>query len=48
MEMLASTDAGDAYTFSEYQQMFARAGFPETSLHPAPFMPQEVLISEKV
>lgn len=47
MQMLAGTDAGDAYTFSEYQQMFAKAGFPQTSLHPVPFMPQEVLLSEK-
>jgi len=47
MQMLAGTDAGDAYTFSEYQQMFAEAGFPHTSLHAVPFMPQEVLLSEK-
>jgi hypothetical protein len=47
MQMLAGTDAGDAYTFSEYQQMFAKAGFPHTTLHPVPVMPQEVLISEK-
>lgn len=47
MQMLAGTDAGDAYTFSEYQAMFAKAGFPQTALHAVPFMPQEVLISEK-
>lgn len=47
MQMLAGTDAGDAYTFSEYQQMFAEAGFPETTMHPVPFMSQEVLLSEK-
>ena len=47
MQMLAGTDAGDAYTFSEYQQMFAKAGFPQTALHPVPFMPQEVLLCEK-
>ena len=47
MQMLAGTDAGDAYTFREYQEMFEKAGFPQTSLHPVPFMPQEVLISEK-
>ena len=45
--MLAATDAGDAYTLSEYQEMFRKAGFSETSLHPLPGMPQEVLISEK-
>lgn len=45
--MLVGTDAGDAYTFSEYQEMFRRAGFPETSLRPLPAMPQQVLISQK-
>ena len=47
MQMLAGTDAGDAYTFSEYEQMLAKAGFSCTTLHPVTFMPQEVLISEK-
>jgi SAM-dependent methyltransferase len=47
MTMLAGTDAGDAYTFSEYNEMFRKAGFSETSLHPVPGMPQEVLISQK-
>jgi predicted O-methyltransferase YrrM len=47
MVMLAGTDAGDAYTFSEYEEMFRSAGFPQTSLHPVPAMGQEVLISEK-
>jgi len=45
--MLAGTDTGDAYTFSEYQEMFRKAGFAQTSLHPVPGMPSEVLISEK-
>jgi SAM-dependent methyltransferase len=45
--MLAGTDAGDAYTLSEYQEMFATAGFPRTSLHPVPNGPEQVLISEK-
>ena len=47
MIMLANTDAGDAYTFSEYEKMFRNAGFGNTTLHPAPEMPQQVLISEK-
>jgi 2-polyprenyl-3-methyl-5-hydroxy-6-metoxy-1,4-benzoquinol methylase len=47
MQMLAATDGGDAYTFSEYQRIFGEAGFPQTTLHPVSFMPQEVLISEK-
>lgn len=45
--MLASTDSGDAYTFSEYQKMFTNAGFAKTTLHPVPDMPQQVLVSEK-
>jgi 2-polyprenyl-3-methyl-5-hydroxy-6-metoxy-1,4-benzoquinol methylase len=45
--MLAGTDAGDAYTFSEYEKMFANAGFGKTSLHPVPEMPQQVLVSER-
>lgn len=45
--MLASTDSGDAYTFSEYEKMFGNAGFANTTLHPVPEMPQQVLLSEK-
>jgi precorrin-6B methylase 2 len=45
--MLASTDAGDAYTFSEFNTMFQEAGFAETTIHRIPGMPQEVLVSEK-
>jgi 2-polyprenyl-3-methyl-5-hydroxy-6-metoxy-1,4-benzoquinol methylase len=45
--MLAMTDQGDAYTFSEYQRMFGNAGFKRTTLHPVPDMPQQVLVSEK-
>ena len=45
--MLANTDHGDVYTFSEYQQMFKNAGFKRTTLHPIPDMPQQVLVSEK-
>jgi hypothetical protein len=45
--MLAMTDKGDAYTFSEYQKMFGNAGFKRTTLHPVPGMPQQVLVSEK-
>lgn len=47
LNMLVGTDAGDAYTFSEYQEMLQEAGFGQTVLHPIPAMPQEVLISEK-
>jgi SAM-dependent methyltransferase len=47
MVMLAGTDAGDAYTLSEYEKMFANAGFGKTVLHPVPDMPQQVMVSEK-
>ena len=45
--MLANTDAGDAYTFSEYEKMFRNAGFARSTLHPVPEMPQQVIASEK-
>ncbi len=45
--MLASTDAGDAYTFAEYEKMFGHAGFAKTTLHQIPDMPQQALVSEK-
>jgi hypothetical protein len=47
LNMLVGTDAGDAYTFSEYEKMFASAGFAKTTLHPVAGMPQQVLISGK-
>ena len=47
MIMLANTDAGDAYTLSQYERMFRNAGFAKTTLHPVPDMPQQVLLSEK-
>ena len=45
--MLASTAAGDAYTFAEYHSMFLNSGFAKTTSHPVPGMPQTVLISLK-
>jgi len=45
--MLANTDAGDAYTFDEYEKMFRNAGFAKSALHPVPEMPQQVIVSEK-
>jgi len=45
--MLANTDAGDAYTFAEYEKMFRNAGFAKSSLHQVPDMPQSVIVSEK-
>jgi 2-polyprenyl-3-methyl-5-hydroxy-6-metoxy-1,4-benzoquinol methylase len=43
--MLATTAAGDAYTFSEYRSMFRNAGFSDSTLHPVPESPQSVIIS---
>lgn len=45
--MLAGTDSGDVYTFSQYEKMFGNAGFVNTTLHPIPNMPQRVLVSTK-
>src|ERR1700675_3152485 len=47
LNMLVGTDAGDASTFSEYEKMFANAGFAKTTVHPVTGMPQQVLISGK-
>ncbi|MGH9338013.1 MAG: methyltransferase [Acidobacteriota bacterium] len=47
MMMLGSTPAGDAYTFSQYQQMFESAGYSRTERHPIPNYPEEVLVSWK-
>ncbi|MGH9416282.1 MAG: class I SAM-dependent methyltransferase [Terriglobales bacterium] len=43
--MLASTPAGDAYTFDELDEMFRDAGFSDTELHPLPPGFQRVLIA---
>lgn len=45
--MLANTDAGDAYTRSEYDKMMSNAGFARTTFQQVPDMPQTVVISEK-
>jgi phosphohistidine phosphatase SixA len=45
--MLCSTPAGDAYTFSELDRMFRRAGFAGSELHvPSPAGPQ-IIISRR-
>src|SRR5262249_23138826 len=46
--MLASTAAGDAYTFAEYEKMFAHAGFSRSELHQLPMGIEQVIISYKV
>jgi ubiquinone/menaquinone biosynthesis C-methylase UbiE len=43
--MLATTPEGDAYTFAEYEQMFRRAGFSKTELHPLPGSIEQALVS---
>jgi hypothetical protein len=45
--MLTGTAAGDAYTFSEYQEMFKNAGFANSALHQLPAGPQQVVVSER-
>jgi ubiquinone/menaquinone biosynthesis C-methylase UbiE len=45
--MLTGTEAGDAYTFSEYSAMFRNAGFSGSTLHQVPNSPQQVIVSEK-
>jgi len=43
--MLGTTPAGDAYTFSEFDQMFRDAGFSRSEPHPAP--PGQIIVSHK-
>jgi 2-polyprenyl-3-methyl-5-hydroxy-6-metoxy-1,4-benzoquinol methylase len=45
--MLATTAAGDAYTFAEFQAIFARAGFRRSEFHPLPPTMQQAVVSYK-
>ncbi len=45
LTMLATTAAGDAYTFPEYERIFAAAGFARSEFHPLPQSTQQVVIS---
>jgi ubiquinone/menaquinone biosynthesis C-methylase UbiE len=47
MVMLASTPAGDAYTFAEFERMFRNAGFTRSELHQLPPTPQQAVIAYK-
>ena len=47
MIMLATTPAGDAYTFSELESMFAEAGFVSTEMKQPQHSPERVLISRR-
>jgi cyclopropane fatty-acyl-phospholipid synthase-like methyltransferase len=45
--MLATTAHGDAYTFSEYQAIFAQAGFQRSEFHALPPTTQQAVVSYK-
>ncbi|HZP43370.1 MAG TPA: methyltransferase [Candidatus Binatia bacterium] len=45
--MLASTPAGDVYTFGEYEQMLRAAGFSDARLHALDPMPQQFVIATR-
>jgi cyclopropane fatty-acyl-phospholipid synthase-like methyltransferase len=47
MTMLASTPSGDAYTFSELEQMFRNTGFSRSEVQPVPQSVQQVMVSYK-
>ncbi len=45
--MLATTPAGDAYTFSQYDRMFRNAGFNKSEMHDVPASNQRAIITQK-
>jgi 2-polyprenyl-3-methyl-5-hydroxy-6-metoxy-1,4-benzoquinol methylase len=47
LTMLATTAHGDAYTFAEYQEMFAKAGFTRSEFHALPPTTQQAVVSYK-
>lgn len=47
MMMLGSTPHGDAYTFSEYDAMFRKAGFARNEMRQLTPLPQRVIVSYK-
>jgi ubiquinone/menaquinone biosynthesis C-methylase UbiE len=47
MTMLATTRAGDAYTFAEFEKMFSNAGFKKSELRQAPPSAEQLVISYK-
>jgi hypothetical protein len=47
MMMLGSTASGDAYTFSEYDQMFRNAGFARSEMRELSPLPNRVIVSYK-
>ena len=47
LTMLATTPHGDAYTFAEYDKVFATAGFRRSEFHPLPPTTQQAVVSYK-
>jgi ubiquinone/menaquinone biosynthesis C-methylase UbiE len=47
MMMLGSTQSGDAYTFNEYQKMFANSGFAYSVAHPLQASAETLIVSTK-
>jgi SAM-dependent methyltransferase len=47
MMMLGGTDAGDAYTFAEFERMFRNAGFSRSELRGLPATPEQLIVSNK-
>ncbi|MGO9463768.1 MAG: SAM-dependent methyltransferase [Isosphaeraceae bacterium] len=47
LAMLATTAHGDAYTFAEFQAIFARAGFLRSEFHALPPTTQQAVVSYK-
>ncbi len=47
LTMLATTAAGDAYTFEEYDGVFNAAGFAKSEFHPLHPTPQQAIVSHK-
>jgi predicted nicotinamide N-methyase len=45
--MLGGTEGGDAYTFAEFEKMFANAGFTRSEIQPLPASIEQVVISQK-
>lgn len=47
LTMLSSTARGDAYTFAEYERIFAESGFARSVLHDLSPLPQRLVVSYK-
>lgn len=47
LTMLATTPHGDAYTFGEYEKLFASVGFARSEFHSLPPTPQQAVVSFK-